>query len=358
MSYVLHVWEAPLPQTLAEAAAAALDMGGDRIGQNPGFLVLAGRLASRYPFTPAAPNTSVWSDARLDGRTEERAWQIGVRSNHVRVISYLVVQANRLGLCVFDMQQGIAWLPNGTVLRSFEGPVVRASLPGKGYDDRLTKFEVSGGLRRLTHKMVAPLGYLFEEEPDEVSYRLTLPGGWISVVPLVWDYSPGYRYSFVFEIRHDRVADLVAGFEGATGDAKRGMRSATIHLRDVYPGIDRDFRVGSVRRLQLELESLEPLLRDLVVPLLEQCRTVEGLERFVNRPARVRTARDSGVHFAQDIAMAWLVGRADWETVGADCIAALDETRGADKLKLAQFVEYLRGADRGAHAHSAQESTE
>ena len=49
MSYVVHVWESPCPASLDEASHIAFDLGEDVVGQNPGFLVLAGRLTARFP---------------------------------------------------------------------------------------------------------------------------------------------------------------------------------------------------------------------------------------------------------------------------------------------------------------------
>lgn len=346
MSYVLHVWENPVPQSLAEATAIALDAGAERIGQNPGFIVLAGRLTSHFPLEVTHPKGSVWSDERLDGRTEERAWKIGVRRDHVRVISHLVVQANLLGLCVFDRQQGIAWLPGGVVLRSSESAPLRPFKADVGIEDRLSRFEVNAGVQRLARQVFMPHGYVFEEDGDEVRYRLALPDGWICVVPLVWDAHPGFRYSFVFEIRHGRSAEIAALFDDAKPGQPVAGCSAIIHLRDVCPYQAGEFPVESVRRFRSDLEQLAATFNERVVPLLERCRTLEGLERFVNRPSRVRGARDSGTHYAQDIAMAWLVGRPDWDKLAAACVTALDPAQQRERARLERLIEHLQSADR------------
>lgn len=356
MPHSLHVWEFPLPATVSEAAAAALDMGNEVVGQNPGFIVLARRLASRYPDARLAPGASVWGERALDGVTDRRAWQIAVVRERARVIPFVARQANLLGLCVFDMQLGMAWLPDGTVLKV--SPTMRRRLAGPVRQTRLSRSDVTQELWRMTRGLFAPLGYVFEADGEAPCYRLALPDGWIRVLPLVWDHAPGFRLSFQFEIRHAGSAALAARFHDIRPELQHQVSSAVIHLRDINPGKEYHVDAHGLLRFYLELDELETLFRDRVLPLLEQCRTVAGLERHVNRAGRVRAAGDPGAHYAQDVAMAWLVGRKDWADIGARCLAALDARHVKGHLALERLIAHLHAAapSRAAAALAAGEA--
>ena len=128
MSYVIHLWESPCPASFEEAVRIAFDRGEDVVGQNPSFLILAGRLTARFPCITRTPG-GVWSDGPLDGRTERRIYVLGIRHNHEAVLAHIVDCAGRLGLTVFDMQSAIAYLPSGQKLAPLPAAVPPAALP-------------------------------------------------------------------------------------------------------------------------------------------------------------------------------------------------------------------------------------
>lgn len=345
MSYLLHVWETPVPESLAGAARAAIDRGGEVVGRSPGFLVLAGRLRARYPGLSHDRSGSIWSDAPPDGSTDQRSWSLGVGGDLARVTRFIVRQANLLGLCVLDIQQGIAWLPGGAVL-AMSGPTAAGvPLSALAGDDRLTKTRVHGELRRLLHRVFTPLGYQRRDSLDGEACRLTLPDGFIDIGVAIWDHHSSCSFSLFCSIRHARCADLVESFEDV-GAQYRGQRAcAIIHLGDVHPErIDR-IEVDGLRRFHIELDSLETLLRAQFEPLLVQCRTLEGLEAYVNRAARVRSARHANVHYMDDIVLAWLVGNPAWERIGAECSAALPPRAGELRERIERLLAHLRVTD-------------
>lgn len=345
MSYVLHIWETPVPATLAGAARAAMDMGADAVGQNPGFLVLAGRLTSRYPCLSTAPADSVWSDAPLDGKTDERTWAIGIRSDHEQVVDFVVRQANALRLCVFDMQQGMAWLPDGTVFRPSGPAVVGLPLAAlAGNDTRLTRAAAHGGLRRLLGKVFGPLGYAPRDSIDGLGCRLALPDGHIDVGVAVRDRYSSISFSFFCTVRHARCADIVDIFDD-TEPQYRGTRwCGFVNQDELHPdGLD-EIEVDGPRRLDIELDSLDTVLRERVVPLLMQCRTLAGMERHANRPWISKSARHDR-HYMSDIVLAWLVGNPKWERIAADCLGALHYRAVYLRLRIERLVAWLRVVD-------------
>ncbi len=161
MSYVIHVWESPCPASFEQAAHIAFDQAQDVVGQNPSFLVLAGRLTARFPCITRAPD-GVWSDGPFDGKTEERVYVLGVSDRHEEVLAHVVECAARLGLTVFDMQSAIAYLPSGQMLAQLPA-APPAPLPEPPAAPR---FVATPAIGYLIHVWEVPRVNNYHEAPD------------------------------------------------------------------------------------------------------------------------------------------------------------------------------------------------
>jgi hypothetical protein len=118
VSYVIHVWEAPIPRSFDEAEKF-VDTPPPETDQNPLFITLAAELTARYPcgMTLEDPDDSVWTDGPFDGKLLGDIWVIGITTQHLsEALPFTVATANNLGLTVYDMQEGKAYLPSGEVL--------------------------------------------------------------------------------------------------------------------------------------------------------------------------------------------------------------------------------------------------
>jgi len=121
MSYVIHIWEEPVPTSLEHASelVGQLIRAPKAAEPNPKYVEAAKRLTAKYPFgeDPGVdPEGEVWSDGPLRPRRGERIWGVGLLSQYVSEVQPFVVSvSNQLGLVVYDMQLGKAYLPDGTV---------------------------------------------------------------------------------------------------------------------------------------------------------------------------------------------------------------------------------------------------
>ena len=124
MGYVIHIWEEPVPTSLehADELVGELIRAPKTAVPNPKNVEAAARLTAKYPFEEdpwADPEGEVWSDGPLTPRRGERIWSVGVLSQYLSEVQPFVVSvSNQLGLIVYDMQLGKAYLPDGTVLSS------------------------------------------------------------------------------------------------------------------------------------------------------------------------------------------------------------------------------------------------
>jgi hypothetical protein len=60
----------------------------------------------------------VWIDSPIDGRANSPCYALGLRTDALSdVMPFMVVESRNVGLVLFDMQAGCAYLPDGRVLR-------------------------------------------------------------------------------------------------------------------------------------------------------------------------------------------------------------------------------------------------
>jgi len=119
MSYVIHIWEpTPLPTSAEEAEAQFDELPEDGMEQNPKFITVVQNLTARYPcITTLEADEGVWTDGPLDGVCDSGAYGLGIMTDYVdEVQPFVVAEANKLGLTVYDMQMGLFYLPSGQIL--------------------------------------------------------------------------------------------------------------------------------------------------------------------------------------------------------------------------------------------------
>jgi hypothetical protein len=122
MSYVIHIWERPHPTSLrhAEELVGTLIRAPKTTEVNSKFAEAAKRLTAKYPFNEDPTidvEGEVWSDGPLTPRRGEQIWGVGLPFQYVSEVQPFVVSvSNELGLVVYDMQVGKAYLPDGTAL--------------------------------------------------------------------------------------------------------------------------------------------------------------------------------------------------------------------------------------------------
>lgn len=121
MSYIVHVWEVPVPATAEDAEMTHRLLASQTVPQNPKFVAFARKLTDRFPcittLDDEAAEDAVWTDGPLNGVTDKPLYGVGLRTDALRAVMPAIIEAARgLGLVVYDMQDGRAFLPDGTVL--------------------------------------------------------------------------------------------------------------------------------------------------------------------------------------------------------------------------------------------------
>ncbi len=134
MSYVLQIWESPIPSSVQEAEEISDRLQDLEGPQNPKFIELAKRLTQRYPCITQLTGdedegyeNGVWSVGPLDGTSNNPIYGLGIATDYLtEVVPFVQATANALGLTAYDPQSGDAHLPNGVVL-AMPGQLTSAS---------------------------------------------------------------------------------------------------------------------------------------------------------------------------------------------------------------------------------------
>jgi hypothetical protein len=146
VSYVVQIWESPVPTSFEDADRICIALHAQRGEQNAKFVTLAERLMSKFR-GPAADEEGedVWTDVELDGECELPVYGVGILTEHLEKVLPVVVRiANALELVVFDEQDGALYLPDGRVLsNSARAQVAEQAVPAK----RMQKAIKQAGLR-------------------------------------------------------------------------------------------------------------------------------------------------------------------------------------------------------------------
>lgn len=314
MSYVIHVWEEPRPASLDDAVRIAFDLGEDVIGQNPGFLVLAGRLVARYPCITTDPD-GVWSDGPLDGKTEERAYVLGISDRHAQVVAFVVECAGKLGLTVFDMQAGCAWLPSGQLLET------GAAAPA--WIDQLSPMDIRAAVLDGLMRVLGPFGFGYVTQ-GEPALQLAFPGGLHRIVVPIADRHPVYAFSFTLMTKLDAVAAIT------------GAGWATVNDGYFHGESGKQYTVDSRPALALAVTAMNIAAIDKLLPLLDLISDVPGMEALYN--AAGPFSKDDG-HIA--LILARLAGNPDYAAMRAPILAAVHPGNRA----LRRLIDYLDDYD-------------
>ena len=128
MSYVLHIWEDPKATHVKEADSIALAGDGAIVGQNPKFIALAKALTKVYPDLDTLADAGedledcdcVWVDSPMNGKTNHPVYVIGIVTDFIedKLLEFIAHAAADQGLHVYDMQAGLLYRPDRTVVDS------------------------------------------------------------------------------------------------------------------------------------------------------------------------------------------------------------------------------------------------
>lgn len=296
MSYVIQVWDTPAnhpaPATL-EAASRQLDQLQQQTAQHKKFRLLALRLTLRYPCicSPRAeeiPESEwAWSDGPLDGKTDAAVFALGVNPEMLdAVLPFVVGQARLFGLNVMDAQEGVVYLANGHRLTVATLPT---STPKKNYDDVPTR----AALEKIVFERLTPFlaEHGFKARKSDRSFKAVFPNGWHVLYIGSTDMWPlNVPFCLNVESRFHEVTNLVSSIAWPDKPLDQVKLSFTTSagqpkwMDEIGPfqGTDKGYVVRSYSEIDGVIEHLLGKLQTRLLPILEQYKTISGLDQILN----------------------------------------------------------------------------
>ena len=300
MSYTLQIWQPaadqPLPSDLAGAEAAVDRLEGQQPGPNPLFQELVQRLTRQFPDITSAEAAELpewelaWTDGPIRGGGTDAIFVLGLHTQRLDEVRPVVVaKANALGLAVFDTQAAEAFFPGGVHFAAGTPAGPRAT-------DRVQVSRAREGAAAVVER-VAPLFEArgFKTRKSSFSFKRSLDGGWQIVSLLVENHRPAvFQFSLHATVRFEAVASLCGELLAPFGyQDDKTLPTVVLRQREWMqahaPFTEpprRDYVVTDPGAMAGMLAHLESQCANVLLPILDAARTIEGLDHALNTEPR------------------------------------------------------------------------
>ena len=193
MSYVIQVWEQPVPAAFEDAEDILDRLFREGAGKPSAKLdQLVKTLWARYPKDLETDRDDpVWDDTfSKDGREPLKVETLAIATPHLdEVVPVVAKTATDLGLVAYDPQYGTVYLPDGRILGQAP-PVAREAAPAGptapgapaellDVDDATSRFVAAMG------PFMAARGFAWKKAPSGDGWVRAFPGGQQKIAPLV-----------------------------------------------------------------------------------------------------------------------------------------------------------------------------
>jgi hypothetical protein len=336
MSYVIHVWEVPVLNNYHEVPDIVFNRGGDVLGQNLRFMVLAEWLNARFPSNTREPQ--VWRAGEVDGRTGKRVLVLDICDRHEEVVAYIFHCAGRIGLSAFDMQSETALDGSGGRLRPYVGPAVPAA-PTVPMHEPLPDIReaVYEGMMRV----LGDVGFVYDRT-DEGHLILRFPGGYHRIgMPLVNYYPLCYKFKFIVTTGLSKVAAITAPFLGVDADRFDMVSCSWFDYGYLYGEADKEYEVASREGLALAVTEMNTVIVNKLLPLLDRISDVCGMDALFNGPPTnppFQRRRDDGFNA---LTLARLADNPDYPALRARYLSAVYPGNRKLRRGLPRLIAYL-----------------
>ena len=336
MSYVLHLWEHPVPASVAEADRIHTRLSAERTSQNPKFIELAKRLTERYPCMTTLEDDDLevaWSDGPLDGKTDSPVYTLGVQTAMLgEVVPFVAGTANGLGLTVYDTQAAEVHLPGGTVLTLPERAAVDFRRPDEP-EVLDSRSQAAGLLVECLKPLLQHHGFKavagnasFKRKSKEAEQTLSFD---------IVESTRSCLIEFFFTVKpiHSESLQGIADQHAWSGyilDMEKAADVAGVERFGDQPQANGRSRMGSVSALRSWARALEVFLLRVVIPIAGECTTIEGMERLVNP---LSGAVSPFRQYASALILARAVKSPRFDELAAAWLQSATEPSGREKIQ-------------------------
>ena len=361
MSYVVQVWEQPVPAT-AEEAQAILDRLLEQPAGQPSRNIdeLLKMLWTRYPRDLVTDRADpVWADTfSKDGREATPVETLAVTTPYLdEVIPVITAATAALGLVAYDPQLGTVYLPGGRTLgtppptpRQGRSAQVQAAATPPEFLNKataLTCFLDKAG------PMLGAYGFRWTKVPMGQVFLRAFPGGQQIVAPVTTtgrEGTPGLSLLVIGNLfavdehvhrlrtpRNPKPTEVLSSELHGWLQARGDERAAKLYRGEVGESA---IPVGTVAQVDAAVD----LLKAIVPDLLSEMAAFETLEGSWNAAVEAAQGRRAA-HFTESLDAKVIAGK----LLGA---AGLEEVVEHDAARSSADLERRRQARPDPHTHA------
>jgi hypothetical protein len=293
MSQVLEVIDLerlglPQPKNIFELAQLIAAQTDDTLGPSPKYLELARGISALYPSPEAVAASSdpeveesIWlEDPVTDAQRACAVWSVDLPpGGGAKLLYELIVQGRRLGLTLLLDSMGVAFLPDGRVLPEDQQDAWDIFLEMAPEQQRPTMGQMVKRLEALAGPRLALHGYLplpREHNATVIEYRRPVDGGWQQVR---FSLKQRYDHFYTLVILTGQCAPVRAILT-AVLEAQVSQFPWEIDYHLYLEGLTVPKHPDFFLDTPEQIGEMFAVLEQVGLPLLDQVRTVAGLDRM------------------------------------------------------------------------------
>jgi hypothetical protein len=298
MSYVIHIWEHPASKPMPTDIEIA-NFWHERFSQisgspSPQFPALAERLLKQFPYEESfdADDDNIWSEGPPSSG-ENCVWGLGVNVKALpQLMPCLLEQAKSLGLVVFDMQSGTAYLPNSKIFgRQIEWSQLAASATSS--PDEHKPFKHQSEAHAIFIDMMDPIlkPHGFKHVKSRHSFVKAYPQVEHELSFYAEGYEPDFDYSmyvgikaklkpseFSNRVKEVSISTQLSSLYRLAPDTAKAPTWKTPR----YTEKQVLFQAENLAQLRAQLKTFAQYYEEVVIPVLARCANFKGIDECIN----------------------------------------------------------------------------
>lgn len=203
--------------------------------------------------------------------------------------------------------------------------------------------EVSAVLDQEIKLLTRPLGFRHHKE---LGFVRRWSGGFDSIsIPLV-DYNPIFKFTLVFGIRLDAIEQFTRQFTSVAPGFEDSTKTALIRL-DYFTGRRyTEYEVTNAAEIQVALQEAAAILLNDWFPLVDHCKTPQGLYAAINTPRGQIPFDHTQLPYCaiNHVTLAYMCDLARLESLIAEYDRQMANTNPRVRAPFDRLVAYLRAA--------------
>lgn len=184
--------------------------------------------------------------------------------------------------------------------------------------------------------------YSFKLNKSREAFVRKVPEGRQSIYVSVVDLEPTFEFSIVIGLRADPVEEISHLFSGASEKYQNLSETAIVQLSYFTSQEETNYLVSSTRDIDSVTAVVSTILREKVLPVLDECTNIAALEARVNSPQRNFDSSQPPYSFLTSLVLASLVNSDAFEGLALEATNSVSQYPESERDKIARMIVHLK----------------